>query len=120
VRPFLDDMPAFFAQAHLVMSRSGASSVAELTAAGKPALLVPFAAAADEHQRRNAEVMANAGAAVMLLENELDIPGKLLDTLSGLLREPQRLAAMAAAARAQAHPGAAERIADRLAALAVH
>jgi UDP-N-acetylglucosamine--N-acetylmuramyl-(pentapeptide) pyrophosphoryl-undecaprenol N-acetylglucosamine transferase len=118
VRPFLDDMPAYFAQAHLVMSRSGASSVAELAAAGKPALLVPFAAAADEHQRRNAEVMANAGAAAMLLETDLNVPGKLLDTLAGLLSSPERLKAMAAAARAQAHPGAAERIADRLVGLA--
>ncbi len=118
VRPFLDDMPAYFAQAHLVMARSGASSVAELAAAGKPALLVPFAAAADEHQRRNAEVMANAGAAAMLLETDLDIPGKLLDTLANLLNAPERLRSMAEAARAQSHPGAAERIADRLAALA--
>lgn len=118
VRLFLEDMPAFFAQAHLVLSRSGASTVAELTAAGKPALLVPFAAAADEHQRHNAEVMANAGAAVMLLENDLEIPGKLLDTLAKLLKAPERLTAMAAAARAQAHPGAADRIADRLVELA--
>ena len=118
VRPFLDDMPACFARAHLVMARSGASSVAELAAAGKPALLVPFAAAADEHQRRNAEVMVNAGAAAMLLERELDLPGKLLDALTGLLNAPERLTAMAQAARAQARPGAAERIADRLAALA--
>jgi UDP-N-acetylglucosamine--N-acetylmuramyl-(pentapeptide) pyrophosphoryl-undecaprenol N-acetylglucosamine transferase len=111
-------MPAHFAQAHLVLSRSGASTVAELAAAGKPALLVPFAAAADDHQRRNAEAMANAGAAAMLLENDLDMPGKLLDALSSLLAAPARLAVMAQAARAQAHPGAAERIADRLAALA--
>ncbi len=120
VRPFLDDMPAYFAQAHLVLSRSGASTVAELTAAGKPALLVPFAAAADDHQRRNAEVMASAGAAVMLLETDLDVPGKLLETLSSLLAARERLASMAQAARAQAHPGAAERIADRLASLATH
>jgi len=66
VRPFLDDMPACFARANLVMARSGASSVAELAAAGKPALLVPFAAAADEHQKRNAEEMVNVDAAVML------------------------------------------------------
>jgi UDP-N-acetylglucosamine--N-acetylmuramyl-(pentapeptide) pyrophosphoryl-undecaprenol N-acetylglucosamine transferase len=119
VRPFLDDMPGYFAQAHLVLSRSGASTVAELAAAGKPALLVPFAAAADEHQRHNAEGMAGAGAAVMLLEKDLDIPGRLLTALTGMLIEPERLAAMAEAARGQAHPGAAERIADRLAALAV-
>ncbi len=118
VRAFLDDMPERFAQAHLVMARSGASTVAELAAAGKPSLLVPFAAAADEHQRRNAEAMVKAGAAVMLLEGELEVPGKLLATLAGLLTSPERLAAMAGAARTQAHPGAAEQIADRLAALA--
>ncbi len=120
VKPFLDDMPACFAQAHLVMSRSGASSVAELAAAGKPALLVPFAAAADEHQRRNAEAMQAAGAALMLQEKDLDTPGLLLETLVKLLADPARLAAMSAAARTQAHPAAAERIADRLAALAGH
>jgi len=119
VRPFLDDMPACFARANLVMARSGASSVAELAAAGKPSLLVPFAAAADDHQRHNAEAMVNAGAAVMLLEWDLPLPGMLLQTLTDLLTSPDRLAAMAAAARTQAHPDAAERIADRLAALAV-
>jgi UDP-N-acetylglucosamine--N-acetylmuramyl-(pentapeptide) pyrophosphoryl-undecaprenol N-acetylglucosamine transferase len=118
VRPFLDDMPARFAQAHLVMARSGASTVAELAAAGKPALLVPFAAAADEHQRRNAEVMEAAGAAVMLQEKDLDVPGLLLDTLKKLFADRERLAAMASAARTQAHPAAAEHIADRLAVLA--
>lgn len=119
VCPFFEDMPARFAAAHLVLSRSGASTVAELAAAGKPALLVPFAAAADHHQRRNAEAMVAAGAAVMLQERELDVPGKLLAELSGLLADPVRLAAMAVAARTQAHPGAAECIADRLASLAV-
>jgi UDP-N-acetylglucosamine--N-acetylmuramyl-(pentapeptide) pyrophosphoryl-undecaprenol N-acetylglucosamine transferase len=118
VWPFLYDMPARFAAAHLVMARSGASTVAELAAAGKPSLLVPFAAAADEHQRRNAEAMVDAGAAAFLLEQDLKIPGKLLNTLTGLLTSPKQLAAMADAARNQAHPGAAERIADRLAALA--
>jgi UDP-N-acetylglucosamine--N-acetylmuramyl-(pentapeptide) pyrophosphoryl-undecaprenol N-acetylglucosamine transferase len=92
--------------------------VAELAAAGKPALLVPFAAAADEHQKRNAEAMVEAGAAVMLQEPDLDIPGNLLNVLTGLLTDPGRLAAMASAARTQAHPAAAERIADRLASLA--
>ena len=118
VRAFLDDMPARFAQAHLVMARSGASTVAELAAAGKPALLAPFAAATDEHQRRNAEAMVNAGAATMLLEREMEAPGQLLNALTGLLTAPERLAAMAAAARSQAHPGAAERIAGRLVVLA--
>jgi UDP-N-acetylglucosamine--N-acetylmuramyl-(pentapeptide) pyrophosphoryl-undecaprenol N-acetylglucosamine transferase len=118
VRPFLNDMAAQFSRAHLVVSRSGASTVGEEAAAGKPALLVPFALAADDHQRRNAEAMQAAGAAEMLLESDLEVPRKLLDTLVGLLRSPDRLASMSAAARAQAHPGAAERIADRLAEMA--
>ena len=118
VQPFIDDMPAHFAQATLVMARSGASTVAELAAAGKPALLVPFAAAADDHQLRNAEEMVKAGAALLLNESDLDVPGKLLAALTGLLASPERLVAMAAAARTQAHPDAAERIAHRLAALA--
>ena len=116
---FLDDMPERFAKAHLVLARSGASTVAELAAGGKPALLVPFAAAADQHQRANAEAMVAAGAAVMLQETDLDVPGKLLNALVELLKSPERLAAMATAARTQAHPDAAERIADRLAELAL-
>jgi UDP-N-acetylglucosamine--N-acetylmuramyl-(pentapeptide) pyrophosphoryl-undecaprenol N-acetylglucosamine transferase len=111
-------MAAEFARAHLIMSRSGASTVAEEAAAGKPALLVPFAAATDEHQRRNAEAMVAAGAAVMLKETDLNIPDNVLSTIAGLITDPARLAAMSAAARTQAHPGAAERIADRLAELA--
>jgi UDP-N-acetylglucosamine--N-acetylmuramyl-(pentapeptide) pyrophosphoryl-undecaprenol N-acetylglucosamine transferase len=118
VRAFLDDMPARFAQAHLVLARGGASTVAELAAAGKPALLVPFAAAADDHQKRNAEEMVRAGAAAMLQEPELEISGRLLHSLTTLLTSPEKLAVMAAAARSQAHPDAAERIADRLAMLA--
>jgi UDP-N-acetylglucosamine--N-acetylmuramyl-(pentapeptide) pyrophosphoryl-undecaprenol N-acetylglucosamine transferase len=118
VSAFLDDMPARFARANLVMARSGASTVAELAAAGKPALLVPFAAAADDHQKRNAEEMAKAGAAVMLTESDLASPEKLLEVLNELLNSPERLAAMSVAAKGQAHPGAAERIADRLAELA--
>jgi UDP-N-acetylglucosamine--N-acetylmuramyl-(pentapeptide) pyrophosphoryl-undecaprenol N-acetylglucosamine transferase len=110
-------MPARFAEAHLVMARSGASSVAELAAAGKPSLLVPFAAAADQHQKRNAEAMVEAGAAVMLEESDLAVKGRLLTALVGLLSDPERLKTMGTAARTQAHPDAAERIADQLAAL---
>jgi UDP-N-acetylglucosamine--N-acetylmuramyl-(pentapeptide) pyrophosphoryl-undecaprenol N-acetylglucosamine transferase len=119
VRSFIEDMPKRFAQAGLVMARSGASTVAELAAAGKPALLVPFAAATDEHQRRNAEAMVSVGAAVMLQESDLDVPGKLLETIINLLTSPEQLAEMATAARTQAHPDAAERIAGRLAEMAV-
>jgi UDP-N-acetylglucosamine--N-acetylmuramyl-(pentapeptide) pyrophosphoryl-undecaprenol N-acetylglucosamine transferase len=117
VEPFLDDMPSRFAEAHLVMARSGASTVAELAAAGKPSLLIPFAAAADEHQKRNAEAMVEAGAAVMLEEPDLAVPGRLLESLTALLGDPAHLAAMGTSARTQAHPDAAQRIADRLAAL---
>jgi UDP-N-acetylglucosamine--N-acetylmuramyl-(pentapeptide) pyrophosphoryl-undecaprenol N-acetylglucosamine transferase len=118
VRAFIDDMPAQFARASVVMARSGASTVAELAAAGKPALLVPFAAAADDHQRRNAEEMVKAGAALLLDETDLDAPDRLLAALTNMLTTPERLAAMAAAARALAHPDAAQRIAGRLATLA--
>jgi UDP-N-acetylglucosamine--N-acetylmuramyl-(pentapeptide) pyrophosphoryl-undecaprenol N-acetylglucosamine transferase len=117
VEPFLDDMPSRFAEAHLVMARSGASTVAELAAAGKPSLLIPFAAAADEHQKRNAEAMVEAGAAVMLEEPDLAVPGRLLESLTALLGDPAHLAAMGTSARTQAHRDAAQRIADRLAAL---
>lgn len=118
VRPFMTRMADEFARAHLILSRSGATTVAEEAAAGKPALLVPFAAATDEHQRRNAEAMVQAGAAVMVEERELANPDRLLNALIGLLKDPARLAAMSAAARTQAHSGAAERIANRLAGMA--
>jgi UDP-N-acetylglucosamine--N-acetylmuramyl-(pentapeptide) pyrophosphoryl-undecaprenol N-acetylglucosamine transferase len=117
VPPFIDDMPVQFAAATLVMARSGASTVAELAAAGKPSLLVPFAAAADDHQTRNAEEMVKAGASLMLRESDLGEPQRLLRLLTELLTSNERLVAMSAAARTQAHPDAAVRIADRLAAL---
>ena len=118
VSGFLDDMPTRFAQANLVMSRSGASTVAELAAAGKPAVLVPFAAAADDHQTRNAEEMVKAEAAVMLRESDLADHDKVIDTLIQLLGSHDRLAAMSAAALTQSHPQAAEGIANRLVSLA--
>jgi UDP-N-acetylglucosamine--N-acetylmuramyl-(pentapeptide) pyrophosphoryl-undecaprenol N-acetylglucosamine transferase len=118
VNAFLNDMPARFVRATLVMSRSGASTVAELAAAGKPALLVPFAAAADDHQKRNAEEMVKAGAAQMLVESDLIVPDRLFVALRDLLSSPDRQAAMSAAAHTQAHPDALQRIAARIASLA--
>ena len=118
VEAFLDNMAEQFAAAHLVMARSGASTVAELAAAGKPALLIPFAAAADDHQRSNAEVMVLAGAAIMIQENQLTDPAILLATLKKMLSDPTELAAMGMKARTQAHPDAAAHIADTLAQLA--
>ncbi|HVJ08075.1 MAG TPA: undecaprenyldiphospho-muramoylpentapeptide beta-N-acetylglucosaminyltransferase [Acidisarcina sp.] len=117
VQPFLEDMPDQFALADLILSRSGASTVAELAAAGRPALLVPFAAAADDHQRKNAEVLADAGAAVLLLEKDVT-PEHLLAALLDLLRSPDRLLKMGERARSLAHPEAARRIAEKIDALA--
>lgn len=109
VAAFLDDMPRQFEAADLVLARSGGSTVAELCAAGKPALLVPFALAADDHQRGNAEVMAQAGAAQVLLEADLN-PERLLAALRDLLAAPIQLRQMAENARTLAHPDAAEKI----------
>jgi UDP-N-acetylglucosamine--N-acetylmuramyl-(pentapeptide) pyrophosphoryl-undecaprenol N-acetylglucosamine transferase len=117
VAPFLDDMPRRFEAADLVLARSGASTVAELAAAGKPAVLVPLPTAADDHQRKNAEVMATAGAARVLLEPDLTA-AQLEGTLSELLMAPAELQGMAENARTLAHPDASERIAAIAMALA--
>jgi UDP-N-acetylglucosamine--N-acetylmuramyl-(pentapeptide) pyrophosphoryl-undecaprenol N-acetylglucosamine transferase len=111
VHKFIDDMPAFFARADLVLCRSGASTVAEIAAAGKPAIFVPFPRAADDHQRRNAEAMEQANAAVVLEETRLDEVW-LVDTVEALLADPARLGRMSDAARAMAHPDAAKEIAE--------
>ena len=116
VEPFLSDMPAEYAAADVVLARSG-STVAELCAAGKPSLLVPFPQAADDHQRKNAEVLANAGAAVLLLQRDAT-PEVLERALLDLLLEPARRERMARAARALARPGAIERIAGMVLRLA--
>lgn len=111
VHKFIDDMPAFFSRADLVLCRSGASTVAEIAAAGKPAIFVPFPRAADDHQRRNAEAMEQANAAVVLEETRLDEVW-LVDTIELLLGDPARLQRMSDAARAMAHPDAAKEIAE--------
>ena len=111
VHKFIDDMPAFFARADLILCRSGASTVAEIAAAGKLAVFVPFPLAADDHQRRNAEALEQAGAAVVLEETKLDEVW-LVDTIASLLEDPGRLARMGQAARAMAHPDAAKDIAE--------
>jgi UDP-N-acetylglucosamine--N-acetylmuramyl-(pentapeptide) pyrophosphoryl-undecaprenol N-acetylglucosamine transferase len=116
VEAFLADMPAQYGAADLVLARSG-STVAELCAAGKPSLLVPFAAAADDHQRKNAEVLEQASAAVMLLQRDVT-PATLLEGLRALLLDPERRAAMAVRAKSLARPGALERIAAMVTGLA--
>jgi UDP-N-acetylglucosamine--N-acetylmuramyl-(pentapeptide) pyrophosphoryl-undecaprenol N-acetylglucosamine transferase len=117
VQAFLDDMARRFEAADLVLTRSGASTVAEEMAAGKAALLVPFPGAADDHQRKNAEVMASAGAATMLAEAEMT-PDRLLGSLVAMLRDPAELRAMGERARILAHPHAASRIAGMASQLA--
>jgi UDP-N-acetylglucosamine--N-acetylmuramyl-(pentapeptide) pyrophosphoryl-undecaprenol N-acetylglucosamine transferase len=114
---FIDDMPGAFARADLLVCRSGASTVAEVTAAGKPAVFVPFPRAADDHQKRNAEALERAGAAVMLEESKLTSEN-LVDAVSDLFTDPSRLEKMGDAARKLSHPNAARDIAAIAARLA--
>ena len=107
---FIEDMPAAFGRADLVVCRSGASTVAEIAAAGKPAVFVPFPRAADDHQRVNAEAMARHGAAVVVEESKLEGVW-LAETIAALLQDPHRLRQMSRAAREMAHPNAARDIA---------
>jgi UDP-N-acetylglucosamine--N-acetylmuramyl-(pentapeptide) pyrophosphoryl-undecaprenol N-acetylglucosamine transferase len=109
VEAFLTDMPQQYAAADLVLARSG-STVAELCAAGKPSMLVPFAGAADDHQRKNAEVLVEAGAAAMLLQRDVT-PEALRSALVGLLEDTSRRAVMSEKAKTLARPGALQRIA---------
>ncbi len=107
---FIEDMPAAFARADLVVCRSGASTVAEITAAGKPAIFVPFPRAADDHQRVNAEALARVGAAVVVEESKLEGVW-LAESIAALLGDSRRLEQMSMAARELAHPDAARDIA---------
>ncbi len=107
---FIEDMPGAFARADLVVCRSGASTVAEIAAAGKPAIFVPFPRAADDHQRVNAEALARSGAAVVVEESKLEGVW-LAETIAALLGDSRRLQVMSEAARGLAHPNAARDIA---------
>ena len=115
VSPFIDDMPRAFAAADLIVSRSGASTVAEIAAAGKASIFIPFPHAADDHQRRNAEALAQAGAALVIAESDLT-PDRLVQSVGALLADRARVAQMGKAARSLSHPDAAREIA-RLAAM---
>lgn len=117
VSAFIDDMPAAFARADLLLCRSGASTVAEATAAGKPAVFVPFPQAADDHQRRNAEAIAQGGAAMLVPQAELT-PERLAKVITELFADPRRLKEMAERARALSHHDAAGRVARMVAELA--
>lgn len=111
VREFIDDMGAAYQRADLVVCRAGATTVAELTTLGKPAILVPYPFAADDHQRANASVVAARGAGILMLDRELSGKG-LAETIIALARDRQRLAMMADAARQLGVPDAAQRVVE--------
>jgi UDP-N-acetylglucosamine--N-acetylmuramyl-(pentapeptide) pyrophosphoryl-undecaprenol N-acetylglucosamine transferase len=110
VSPFIDDMPAAFGRADLLLCRSGASTVAEITAAGKPAIFIPLPTAADDHQTRNAAALTQAGAARLLPQSELN-GERLTMEVNAMLHDRPLLATISEAARRFAHPDAAARIA---------
>ena len=112
VEPFLFAMDREIKAADLVVCRAGATTIAELTAAGRPAVLVPLPTAADDHQRKNAEVLGAAGAAEVVEQKDLQ-GGSLAARIQSLVNAPDRLAAMAAAARKLARPDAVRVIADK-------
>lgn len=113
VVPFIDDVARAYASASFVICRAGASTLAELAAIGRPAILVPFPFAADDHQARNAESFAASGAAVCIREAQLDARS-LAEAARGLLDDPERRRAMAARARERGRPDAAATIVDDL------
>lgn len=114
VEAFLDEPWSAMSEADLVISRSGALTVSELAAAGRAALLVPFAAAAGNHQEYNARSLEKAGGAVVLTEREANSNDSLSETLAGLLQDKDRLTSMGRASRSVALPDAAQRITERL------
>ena len=111
--PFIENMAERFAQADLIVCRSGAITVAEMAAAGRAAIFIPFGAATDAHQARNAAAMQNAGAAKLLPQSELT-PERLTTEIFSLLDQPSRLTEMAENARKLARPRAVEDMVDML------
>lgn len=111
LKPFLDDMPARLAAAHLVICRAGASSIAELTAAGRPSLMVPLPNSIDDHQTANARAIEERGGGWVLLQGNF-APAAIAERLTTIFAQPDRLEQVAAAARALGRRDAAERLAD--------
>jgi UDP-N-acetylglucosamine--N-acetylmuramyl-(pentapeptide) pyrophosphoryl-undecaprenol N-acetylglucosamine transferase len=112
--PFFSDLPARMGAAHLIVSRSGASTVAELSAIGRPALLVPLPHALDQDQLANASALEKAGAAVTIVQKDFT-PERLASELTRLAADPACLSAMAAGAKSAGTLDAAERLADLVA-----
>jgi UDP-N-acetylglucosamine--N-acetylmuramyl-(pentapeptide) pyrophosphoryl-undecaprenol N-acetylglucosamine transferase len=111
VKAYIDDMVSEFSQADLIISRAGATTTAELLAAGKAAVMIPFPLAADDHQRKNAEALEIAGAAKMILQKDLN-GDRLAAELIALLEAPEQIAAMEAAARKLGRRDAAKATVD--------
>jgi UDP-N-acetylglucosamine--N-acetylmuramyl-(pentapeptide) pyrophosphoryl-undecaprenol N-acetylglucosamine transferase len=111
VRPFISDMFDEFAKADLIISRAGATTCAEIAAAGRGAIMVPLPTAADDHQRKNAEALQNAGAAKMILQSELT-GEQLAVEIGALLSDREHVSAMADAAKKIARPDAAAATVD--------
>lgn len=109
VAPFFADIPRRLSEAQLVISRSGASSVADISVIGRPSILVPFAAAMDDHQTANAQGLVQAQAAVLIPEKALDA-ATLSDHMAAVLGQPEAAARMATAALSQGRPDATERL----------
>ena len=110
VVPFIEDMPGAYASTDLIVSRAGAGAVAELAAAGRPSILVPFPYAADQHQLRNAEAFERAGAALLVLDRDMN-GQRLFDAVVEAAPQQEQ---MGAAAHALARPGATRRVAEIL------
>jgi UDP-N-acetylglucosamine--N-acetylmuramyl-(pentapeptide) pyrophosphoryl-undecaprenol N-acetylglucosamine transferase len=111
VRAYISDMMGQFSQTDLIVCRAGATTCAELAAAGKPAIMIPLPTAADDHQRKNAEALERAGAAKMILQSELS--GKVLaERISELASSPDTLRKMGNSARKLAKKDAAAATAD--------
>lgn len=108
---YIEDIPAKLADAHLVIARSGASTVAELTVAGRPAILVPLPIATDDHQRFNAREMARAGGARMILQKDFK-PETLARQIEALAADPEGLANAASRALSVGRPNATRELAD--------
>ncbi|MEX5599633.1 UDP-N-acetylglucosamine--N-acetylmuramyl-(pentapeptide) pyrophosphoryl-undecaprenol N-acetylglucosamine transferase [Pseudophaeobacter sp. C1-32P7] len=109
VQPFFHDVPARMSEAQLVISRSGASSVADISVIGRPSILIPFAAAAGDHQSANARGLVDAGGAVLIPESALDVQA-LSEPISAVLSAPDAAAQMAQAALSVGVPDATDRL----------
>ncbi len=116
--PFIDNVADRLAAAHLVIARAGASTVAELTVVGRPAILIPYPHATDDHQAANARAVEAAGGAWMISEHELS-PDGLARRIEQVLGDPAELAGAAARSRAIGHPDAVERLVETARALMV-